>query len=247
MDSRNLIRRVMFEAKAAPEEGDGVFRGYASTWDRDLDDDVIVKGAYAECLENDFGGTGAGIPIYWNHDYSTPMSLIGASISAVEDDKGLDFTGRLDIGSPEGARAYEHLKSGRIHQMSVGFLPQETAWVKDESDGRWGGHREIRKVKLFEVSIVTCAANQQAEVDEVKAAMGETKAGRAISAANEEKIRAAYDALGDILDAISDAGDGTDADEGDDPDEKSATSAERAAEFKKIAEYLGGETSMKEE
>lgn len=247
MDSRNLIRRMMFEAKAAPEEGDGVFRGYASTWDRDLDDDVIVKGAYAECLENDFGGTGAGIPIYWNHDYSTPMSLIGASISAVEDDKGLDFTGRLDIGSPEGARAYEHLKSGRIHQMSVGFLPQETAWVKDESDGRWGGHREIRKVKLFEVSIVTCAANQQAEVDEVKAAMGETKAGRAISAANEEKIRAAYDALGDILDAISDAGDGTDADEGDDPDEKSATSAERAAEFKKIAEYLGGETSMKEE
>lgn len=247
MDSRNLIRRMMFEAKAAPEEGDGVFRGYASTWDRDLDDDVIVKGAYAECLENDFGGTGAGIPIYWNHDYSTPMSLIGASISAVEDDKGLDFTGRLDIGSPEGARAYEHLKSGRIHQMSVGFLPQETAWVKDESDGRWGGHREIRKVKLFEVSIVTCAANQQAEVDEVKAAMGETKAGRAISAANEEKIRAAYDALGDILDAISDAGEGTDADEGDDPDEKSATSAERAAEFKKIAEYLGGETSMKEE
>lgn len=242
------ISRKTFEVKALPDEGEGIFSGYASTWDRDLYDDVIVKGAYEECLKSDFGGTGAGIPIYWNHDYSTPMNLIGQSVSAVEDEKGLAFTGKLDLDSPEGKRAYEHLKAGRVHQMSIGFLAQDTAWVKDENDGRYGGHRELRKVKLFEVSLVTVAANQQAEVDEVKAAMGETKAGRAISAANEEKIRAAYDALGDILDAISDAGDGTDADEGDDPDEKSATSAERAAEFKKIAEFLGGETtSMKEE
>lgn len=242
MENRNPIRHMVFEAKAAPEEGDGVFRGYASTWDRDLYDDVIVKGAYAECLENDFGGTGAGIPIYWNHDYSTPMSLIGASISAVEDDKGLDFTGRLDIDSPEGARAYEHLKSGRIHQMSIGFLAQETTWVKDESDGRWGGHREIRKVKLFEVSLVTCAANQQAEVDEVKAVAAEVKAGRSISAANEEKIRAAYDALGEILASLDDGEDGSEGEK-----HRSPGRAERAAEIKEIAEYLGGETSMKEE
>lgn len=242
------ISRKTFEVKALPDEGEGIFSGYASTWDRDLYDDVIVKGAYEECLKSDFGGTGAGIPIYWNHDYSTPMSLIGQSVSAVEDDKGLSFIGKLDLDSPEGKRAYEHLKAGRVHQMSIGFLAKDTAWVHDESDGKYGGHREIRKVKLFEVSLVTVAANQQAEVDEVKAAMGETKAGRAVSAANEEKIRAAYDALGDILDAISDAGDGADADEGGDPDEKSATSAERAAEFKKIAEFLGGETtSMKED
>lgn len=239
---RDLIRRMVFEAKAAPEEGEGIFRGYASTWDRDLYDDVIVKGAYAECLERDFGGTGAGIPIYWNHDYSTPMNLIGASVSAVEDDKGLDFTGRLDIDSPEGARAYEHLKSGRIHQMSIGFIPQETAWVKDEQDGRYGGHREIRKVKLFEVSLVTCAANQQAEVDEVKAIVAEVKAGRSISAANEEKIRAAYDALGEILASLEDGGD-----EPEDEKHRSPDRAPRAAEIKEIAEYLGGETSMKEE
>ena len=114
-----------YEIKAAPEEGEGVFRGYASTWDRDLYDDEIVMGAYAECLENDYKGTGEGIPIFWNHDYSTPKNLVGASISAVEDEKGLDFVGKLDLDDEWGRRCYEHIKSGRIHQMSVGFSPRK--------------------------------------------------------------------------------------------------------------------------
>ena len=187
------LSRKSFEVKAAPEEGEGVFKGYASTWDRDLYDDEIVKGAYAECLKADFKGTGEGIPIYWNHDYSTPMNLIGQSVSAVEDEKGLAFVGRLDLESPEGKRAYEHLRAGRVHQMSIGFLAQETAWVK--SDGDHYSHREIRKIRLFEVSLVTMAANQQCEVDEVKALAAETKAGRALSAANEGKIRSAIESL----------------------------------------------------
>lgn len=243
------ISRKAFEVKALPDEGEGIFSGYASTYDRDLYDDVVVKGAYAECIENDFKGTGEGIPIYWNHDYSTPMNLIGQSVSAVEDDKGLAFVGKLDLDSPEGKRAYEHLKAGRVHQMSIGYIAQDTAWVKDESDGRYGGHRELRKIKLFEVSLVTVAANQQAEVDEVKAALAESKAGRAISAANEEKIRAAYDALGEILDGLTGGADDADgdADDGEDPDAKSAISAERAAEFKKIAEFLGGATTSTKE
>ena len=242
----SLIQRLAFEVKTAPEEGEGVFAGYASTWDKDLNGDVIVKGAYKDCLDSDFGGTGAGIPIYWNHDYSTPMNLIGSSVSAVEDEKGLAFTGKLDLESPEAKRAYEHLKAGRIHQMSIGYIAQESAWVKNE-DAKypWDGYREIRKIKLFEVSLVTVAANQQAEVDEVKSLAAEHKAGRAISAANEEKIRAAYEALGEILESLD--GDADD-DGGEGPQgKKSANSAERAAEFKEIAEYIGGATTSKKE
>ena len=250
-----------FEVKAAPEEGEGVFKGYASTWERDLYDDVIVKGAYEECLKSDFNGTGEGIPIYWNHDYSTPMNLIGASVSAVEDEKGLAFVGKLDIDSPEGKRAYEHLKAGRVHQMSIGFIAQESAWVREEdAKSPFDGHRELRKIKLFEVSLVTVAANQGAEVDEVKALIAEMKAGRAISAANEEKIRAAYDALGELLDSISDgqgsgddeggdSGQGDSTEDGNDTEgEKSAIRASRAAEIRKIAEYIGGaDTSTRED
>lgn len=240
----NAISRMQFDVKAAPEKGEGVFTGYASTWDKDLVDDVVVKGAYAECLAADFNGDGSGIPIYWNHDYSSPMNLIGQTVSAVEDDKGLLITASLDIANAEGRRAYEHLKSGRVHQMSIGYIAQETAFVKDEgAKYSWEGHRELRKVKLFEVSLVTVAANQGAEVTEVKASEPEVKKGRAISAANEEKIRAAHDALGEILQAI----DGESDEEPEEADEKSAIRAARAAEFKKIADDLGGATTSKKE
>lgn len=242
------LSRKSFEVKAAPEEGEGVFKGYASTWDRDLYDDEIVKGAYAECLKADFRGTGEGIPIYWNHDYSTPMNLIGQSVSAVEDEKGLAFVGKLDLESPEGKRAYEHLRAGRVHQMSIGFLAQETAWVK--SDGDRYSHREIRKIRLFEVSLVTMAANQQCEVDEVKAIAAEAKAGRALSASNEEKIRSAIESLEEVLASIEDdPGEGSSdegaedaGDEADGTDGKSADgrAEARAAEIAGLAEFFGG-------
>lgn len=242
------LSRKSFEVKAAPEEGEGVFRGYASTWDRDLYDDEIVKGAYAECLKADFRGTGEGIPIYWNHDYSTPMNLIGQSVSAVEDERGLAFVGKLDLESPEGKRAYEHLRAGRVHQMSIGFLAQETAWVK--SDGDRYSHREIRKIRLFEVSLVTMAANQQCEVDEVKAIAAEAKAGRALSASNEEKIRSAIESLEEVLASIEDdLGEGSSdegaedaGDEADGTDGKSADgrAEARAAEIAGLAEFFGG-------
>ena len=242
------LSRKSFEVKAAPEEGEGVFKGYASTWDRDLYDDEIVKGAYAECLKADFKGTGEGIPIYWNHDYSTPMNLIGQSVSAVEDERGLAFVGRLDLESPEGKRAYEHLRAGRVHQMSIGFLAQETAWVKSEGD-RYS-HREIRKIRLFEVSLVTMAANQQCEVDEVKALIAEYKAGRALSASNEEKIRSAIESLEEVLASLDDTSgdDGEESDEDDAVDEADGADGKsadgraeaRAAEIAGLAEFFGG-------
>lgn len=249
--ARSRLEFKGFEVKAAAD-GDGAFSGYAATWERDLVGDVVLKGAFADTLADDFGGTGAGIPVYWNHEYDSPMKLVGVSTSAVEDERGLRFAGRFDLDTAEGKRAYDLVKSGRVHQMSIGFLPEETEWVRPEgAEAPLDGYREIRKLKLLEVSVVTCAANQGAEITEVKA-------GRAISAANEEKIREAYDALGELLDSISgqtapggedgpDGGRGAGGDGADDSDgapagrdAKSAARASRAAEFKAIADWFGG-------
>ena len=163
----------------------------------------------------------------------------------MEDERGLAFVGRLDLESAEGKRAYEHLRAGRVHQMSIGFLAQEVAWVKSEGD-RYS-HREIRKIKLFEVSLVTMAANQECEVDEVKALAAECKAGRALSASNEEKIRSAVASLEEVLASIEDdPGEGSDdegaGDESGDGDGKSAVgdAERRAAEIAGLAEFFGG-------
>ena len=81
--------------------------------------------------------------------------------------------------------------------MSIGFIAEETAFVQDGKSA-WDGYREIRQVKLFEISLVQVAANQGAEVLEVKS-------GRAISASNESKLRAALDSLHEVLDGIDSA------------------------------------------
>ena len=191
-----------FELKSLDDsQGEGVFSGYASTWDKDLYDDVIVKGAFAGTLEKDYDGTGAGIPIHWQHKDGSPNDVIGETLSAVEDEHGLLITAKLDTDIAEGKRAYDLLKRGLIHQMSIGFIAEKTAWVEsEEAKSPWDGYREIRQLKLFEISLVQVAANQGAEVLEVKA-------GRAISKANEDKIRTAYEALGELLDSITETPD----------------------------------------
>ncbi|TPF97569.1 peptidase [Bifidobacterium sp. UTCIF-39] len=204
----------------------GTFSGYASTWEKDMYDDVIVRGAFKQTLADDFRSGGAGIPIHWQHKDGSPNDIIGETLSAVEDEHGLLITARLDTDIPEGRRAYDLLKRGLIHQMSIGFVPEKTAWIDDEdSDSPWDGHREIRQLKLFEISLVQIAANQGAEILEVKA-------GRAISKANETKIRVAYDALGELLAAITDTPD-------DDPDEGTKDfDPQWAEEFREISDFL---------
>lgn len=201
-----------FEVKELDQSGAGTFSGYASTWDRDMYDDVIVKGAFAQTLARDFKAGGAGIPLHWQHKDGSPYDVIGETLSAVEDEHGLLVTGRLDLDIPEGKRAYDLLRRGLIHQMSIGFIAEKTAWVEDEeSKSPWDGYREIRQLKLFEISLVQVAANQGCEVLEVKS-------GRKISASNLDKIRSVIDILTELADQAMPPKDEPDAgpDDGDD-------------------------------
>ena len=196
-----------FEIKELGPDGEGTFTGYASTWDRDMYDDVIVKGAFAETLSRDFKDGGAGIPLHWQHKDGSPYDVIGETVSAVEDEHGLLIEGRLDLDIPEGKRAYDLLKRGLIHKMSIGFIAEKTAWVEDEeSMSPWDGYREIQQLKLFEISLVQVAANQGCEVLEVKS-------GRKISAANLDKIRSVIDIITELADANTPADDDQDDDE----------------------------------
>lgn len=156
---------------AASDKGSGIFAGYASTWDPDLYDDVIMPGAFADTLAAQYPDGGAKIPIHWQHKEGSPFDVIGETISAIEDDKGLYIEARLDLDTDEGARAYQLLQRGLIHQMSIGFLIEECSYVTDKDSGDWDwDHRQIHKVKLFEISLVQVAGNQSAEIIEVRSA-----------------------------------------------------------------------------
>ena len=119
-----------------------------------------------------------------------PRANIGVVTELEEQDHGLWFKAQLDLsGDTYGRIVYEQLKDGRLDSMSFGYSIVDAAPTQE-------GY-ELRELKLFEVSVVPIPANDQALVTSVKA-------GRAISRKNMDLIRAAYEALGEILDQYGD-------------------------------------------
>lgn len=179
------VERLKTEVKELNMEADteqevGFFTGYASTWDIDYANDIVIKGAYAKTLADDYPNGGAGIPIHWQHKDGSPFDIIGETVSAVEDDKGLLITAKLDLDNEQGAKAYDLLKRGLIHQMSVGVVVEKSRVFYDEET--YERSRELQQVKLFEISVVQIAMNQGAEILEVKNAKADEK-----TAVNDQK------------------------------------------------------------
>ena len=87
------------------------------------------------------------------------MQPIGKMKELYEDDKGLVFVAEVPKTSL-GKDVIELMKAGVITENSVGILPI----VKEDR----GEYRELREVKLFEISAVTMAANDEAKILDVK-------------------------------------------------------------------------------
>lgn len=154
--------------KSAPDTlREGEFTAYASTWTRTPDSygDVVAKGAFTKTLA-DWKASGDNIPILYGHNDSDPDYNIGYVKSAVEDDHGLRIVGKLDIDDNEkAAQVYRLLKGRRIRQMSFAYSPEEQTPVKAK-DGVMAN--ELRRVSLYEVSIVPMGANQDTSIENVK-------------------------------------------------------------------------------
>ena len=143
------IKSLPFEVKEfTRDENYFYFEGYASTWDKDLGDDIIVKGAFFKSLQNN-----PEVPLLWQHNMSKP---IGLSVELREDEKGLYIKGRLSIRTTLGKDASILLEDRVIKEMSIGYYAKET----DMEDGI----RYIKEVELIEVSVVTKAMNPQARI-----------------------------------------------------------------------------------
>lgn len=181
---------------------DGEFIGYASVFgNRDSYGDKVVKGAFANTLAA-WERKGVPIPLLWGHNTSDPDFNLGMIISAIEDDHGLKVHARFDMESPKAAQTYRLLKSGRVNQMSFAYSVIDGAYV--EPTGSGDAYYELRELDLYEVSIVPIGANQETEILAVKAIASamRAKAGRALSAKNEDALRSAQAQAEAIVTAI---------------------------------------------
>lgn len=154
-------KTLQVEVKAIDLD-EGQFEGYASIFgNKDSYGDVVIAGAFAETLAEDFGPDGKGVPTYWAHDFKDPFKNIGQTIWAKEDQRGLRVRVQLDLDTQNAKQTLKLLKEGRVNQMSFGYTVLEGAFVESEEHGFF---YEIRKVKLHEVSVVPIGANQDTEI-----------------------------------------------------------------------------------
>ena len=187
-----------FEIKA--DEGTGTITGYFSTYDPIPDSygDIVAPGAFTDTIKAR-EETGHPFPLCWNHDLD---QIIGKVDSIEDTEKGPLMTASF-FDTPLAQEKREIVKSGVVYQFSFAYDVEEAGPVKLENGVQVN---ELRKLNLYEVSIVPIPANQNAVMTEVKAEEPEIeeKSGRRNSAADADKLEQAIALIQDVLGQLDD-------------------------------------------
>lgn len=149
---------VALKIKSVDENGE--FEGYGSVFGvKDSHSDIVVRGAFEESLaewkEKD------RLPaMLWQHNMSEP---IGVYTEMKEDETGLYVKGRLLIeDDPLAKRAHAHMKAGSLGGLSIGYRLNDYEY-DSEKDAFI-----LKDIGLWEVSLVTFPANDEARISNVK-------------------------------------------------------------------------------
>ena len=171
----------------------GTISGYFSTYDRIPDSygDVIAKGAFTETIQKR-KESGHPFPLCWNHDLNQIVGSIDPE-DIIDDDHGPHMDASFFNG-PLAQEKREIVKSGVVYQFSFAYEILDAGPVTLE-DGTKAN--ELRKLELFEVSIVPVPANPRAEVTDIKA-------GRRNSQKDADAIREAITLLQGVLGELED-------------------------------------------
>lgn len=151
----------LFEIKRADLQADGLFTGYASTFDGPPDayGDIIKPGAFTKSLAQH--ATNKTMPAFlWSHDQD---QVLGKWLDFTETAHGLKVKGQLTLEVEKARDAYALMKDGALG-LSIGFMiPQ--------GGSEWDSQQKVRvlkQVNLFEVSTVAMPANPAAKITQVK-------------------------------------------------------------------------------
>lgn len=146
----NQIYKTEFKAV---DSGEMQISGYASVFNViDSYYDAIAPGAFAKTIMENRNR----IKLCYQHSLSCP---IGKITELKEDNKGLFFSAKL-ANTTMGTDCYNLVKDGILDEISIGFQSIKDEFVNDV--------RVIREAKLWEISIVTLAANEYAKITDVK-------------------------------------------------------------------------------
>lgn len=138
----------------------GEFEGYGSVFGvKDSYADIVMPGAFKTSLDR-WKENGRQPALLWQHNMSEP---IGIYTEVREDDVGLVVKGRLLIDDdPLAKRAHAHMKAGSLSGLSIGYMLKDYDY-DSEKDAFL-----LKEIDLWEISLVTFPANDEARISEVK-------------------------------------------------------------------------------
>ena len=146
------MERKQFEIKAVREDQNLYVEGYAAVFANvDNYNDRIQKGAFI----NTINGTNRDrIAFCKDHDL---RDVIGVIVDLREDEKGLWFRAKISK-TRDGKDVEILLEDGALKEFSIGYITKAYDWNEEE------GIRTLTEIELWEISLVTRAANDQAKV-----------------------------------------------------------------------------------
>ena len=186
-----------FSLKAADN---GTIAGYFSTYEKTPDSygDIIESGAFTKTIEKR-KESGHPFPLCFNHDFD---KIIGVVDSVEEKENGPFIEAHfLDTELAQDVRKF--VQSGAVYQFSFAYDVLK-AREPNEEEKKNGVMNVLQEVEVFEVSVVTVPANQNAVVTDVKSVEPERKAGRRNRKSDEEIIKSCIESLKSLLDEKED-------------------------------------------
>lgn len=189
--SENSKKRTKnFEVKA---NENGTISGYFSTYDRDPDSygDIVAPGAFTDTLKKR-KEIGHPFPLCWNHDLNQIIGKVDAE--NIEDTKKGPLITASFFDNPLAQEKRDWVKSGVVYQFSFAYDVLDEGTVELE-DGKKAN--ELRKLELYEVSIVPMPANQHAQVTDIKS-------GKRNSKSDEDKLTQAINLIQEVLGQLDD-------------------------------------------
>lgn len=198
------LKDFKINIKAGPDDGlaEGEFTAYASVFgNKDSYGDVVMPGAFTDTLA-EWKDSGNVIPLLFGHNMSDPDYNIGYVKDAEQDDHGFLTRNQLDLDNSKAVQVYRLIKGRRLSQMSFAYDVLEGGEAQREKSAGDGTETvyELRKLKLYEVSVVPIGANQETEILAVKAAQSALRLGAGeLNESSRAEILTAIKALGDLL------------------------------------------------
>jgi len=158
----NISQR--FEVKAN-NDSTGSFTAYGNVFNIiDEADDITIKGAFLKSIQEHKDNNTMPRLLEQHEHRSMPIGII---TDIFEDEKGLKFSGELNLDTQSGREAYALLKQGAIDTFSIGYIT-----IKSEQQNHNGiDVRALLELDLKEISLVTFACNKESRIESIKSAL----------------------------------------------------------------------------